>query len=293
MILIADSGSTKTDWILTDGKTNHIRYSTIGYNPYFIDSESIYKSLSVKLVTQFDVSTVKTIFFYGAGCSTPGKSAIVYKALARCFPYSEVFVKHDMLGAAKALLGNDKGFVAIIGTGSNTGIYNGMDIEQNIDSLGYLLGDEGSGSHIGKKIIRDFMRGHLPLELKNKFNLVHQHSHEDIFDSIYNKLLPNRFLASFCKFADENKEHEYIQKIVSESFNDFFKNLVTKYPEYEKYTFNCVGSVGYIFQDMLKEIAKSYTMNMGKMIASPIEDLLTYHLSQDNLIGKVADIEVE
>lgn len=293
MILIADSGSTKTDWILTDGKKNHTRYSTIGYNPYFIDSESIYNSLSVKLISQLDATKVKSVFFYGAGCSTPEKNAIVYKALVRCFPDSEVFVKHDMLGAAKALLGNDKGFVAIIGTGSNTGLYNGIEIEKNIDSLGYLLGDEGSGSHIGKKIVRDFMRGHLPLELTNRFNLVYQHSHEDIFDSIYNKLLPNRFLASFCKFADENKEHEYIKRIVSESFNDFFKNLVTKYPEYEKYSFNCVGSVGYIFQDLLKEVAKSYTMNMGKLIASPIEALVNYHLSQNSSKGTVVDTKVE
>ena len=293
MILIADSGSTKTDWILTDGGGNNTRYSTIGYNPFFTDSESICSSLSVKLICQLDTSTVKTIYFYGAGCSTPKKNAIVYKALAKCFPDAEVFVKHDMLGAAKALLGNDKGFVAIIGTGSNTGLYNGMEIEKNVDSLGYLLGDEGSGSHIGKKIIRDFMRGLLPLELTKKFNLAYLHSHEDIYDSIYNKLLPNRFLASFCKFADENKEHEYIKNIVRESFNDFFKNLVTKYPGYEKYSFNCAGSVGYIFQDLLKDVAKSYTMSIGKMIASPIEALANYHLNQNNSNDTLLEVKPE
>lgn len=282
MILVADSGSTKTDWILTNDNKNQSRYSTIGYNPYFIDSESIYDSITLKLKSQLDGAAVKKVFFYGAGCSTPEKKEIVYKALIRCFPDSEVGVMHDLLGAARALLGNNCGFAAIIGTGSNTCIYDGKDVENNIDSLGYLLGDEGSGSYIGKKIIKDFMRGYLPSELQLKFNQAYRLSNEEIFDSLYNKPLPNRFLASFCKFADENKEHEYVKIIIRESFDDFFKNLVSKYPDYEKYSFNCVGSVGYIFKDILKEVAKSYKMEIGKMISSPIEDLVNYHLNQNN-----------
>src|ERR1019366_1046246 len=156
----------------------------------------------------------------------------------------------------------------------------GKEIEKNIDSLGYLLGDEGSGSYIGKKIVKGFMRGYMPPELQDKFSKTYQLSNEDIFDSIYHSTFPNRFLASFCKFADENKEHEYIEKIVRESFNDLFKNLVSRYPGYEKYNFNCVGSVGYIFKDILKEVAKSYKMEIGKMISSPIEDLVNYHFNQ-------------
>ncbi len=286
MILIADSGSTKTDWILTDENKNKTRYSTVGYNPYFIDSESIYDSITLKLKSQLDGATVKKVFFYGAGCSTPEKVAIVYNALSKCFPNSEVFVEHDLLGAAKALLGDNRGFAAIIGTGSNTCIYNGIGIVKNIDSLGYLLGDEGSGSYIGKKIVKDFMRGYMPPELFDKFSKTYQLSNEDIFDSIYHTTFPNRFLASFCKFADENKEHEYIKNIVRESFNDLFKNLVSRYPGYEKYNFNCVGSVGYIFKDILKEVAKSYKMEIGKMISSPIEDLVNYHFNQKTIIKK-------
>ena len=285
MVLIADSGSTKTDWILTDENKNQTRYNTVGYNPHFINAENIYDSLSLKLVSQLDAPAVKTIYFYGAGCSTPEKAAIVHSALFKCFPNSELFVKHDMLGAAKALLGNNPGFAAIIGTGSNTCIYDGVKIEKNIDSLGYLLGDEGSGCHIGKRIVQDFMRGNLPSELHDKFNMTYQYSHADIYDIIYNKPSPNRFLAGFCKFADENKEHEYIKKIIRESFNDFFKKLVSKYPEYEQYSFNCVGSVGYIFKDILKEVAKVYKMKIGKMISSPIEELVNYHLNQTSSIS--------
>jgi N-acetylglucosamine kinase-like BadF-type ATPase len=278
MLLIADSGSTKTDWVLTDGKNNKSHYNTIGYNPYFIDTEKIYQSLAQTLVPQLDTSGVKKIFFYGAGCSTPEQKAIVYKAISACFSDSAIEVGHDLLAAARALLGKERGFAAIIGTGSNTCVYNGKEIEKNIDSLGYLLGDEGSGCYIGKKIVRDFMRGNLPAELHRKFDQKYHLTHADIFDSMYNKLAPNRFLAGFCKFADENKKSDYIRKIVEESFNDFFIHLVSKYPGYEKLSFNCVGSVGFIFKDVLTAVAQSYHMKIGKLIPSPIEDLVNYHL---------------
>lgn len=278
MLLIADSGSTKTDWVLTDGKDNKFHYNTIGYNPYFIDTEKIYQSLTKTLVSQLEASKVTKIFFYGAGCSTSGQKAIVHKALAKCFPKSVIEVDHDLLAAARALLGNDRGFAAIIGTGSNTCVYNGKKVEKNIDSLGYLLGDEGSGCYIGKKIVRDYMRGYLPPKLHQKFDDKYHLTHADIFDSMYNKPAPNRFLAGFCKFADENKKSDYIRNIVKECFNDFFTQLVSKYPGHEKLSFNCVGSVGFIFKDILTEVARSYNMKIGKLIPSPIEDLVNYHL---------------
>lgn len=278
MILIADSGSTKTDWVLTDRDKIKFRYSTIGYNPYFTDADNIYSSISQTLIPKFDASIVRKIFFYGAGCSTSENVSVVYKALSKCFGNSEVLVAHDMLAAARALLGTHRGFAAIIGTGSNTCVYDGAEIETNIDSLGYLLGDEGSGSHIGKKIIRDFMRGYLPCELHKKFKEMYHLSHADVFDSMYNKPSPNRFLASFCTFADEHKQHSYIQNIVKESFNDFFKNLVSKYHGYEEFSFNCVGSVAYIFKDLLTEVSESYKMKAGKIIPSPIEGLVNYHI---------------
>lgn len=279
MLLIADSGSTKTDWILIDEEKKQSRYNTIGYNPYFIDTDKIVQSLTGTLVSQLDSSKVKKIFFYGAGCSTSEKAAVVFKALSRCFTRAEISVNHDMLAAARALLGDTRGFAAIIGTGSNTCIYDGKGVEKNIDSLGYLLGDEGSGCYIGKKIARDFLRGYLPTELQKKFDEKYHLTYADILDSLYNKPLPNRFLAGFCKFADENKQHVHIQKIVKESFTDFFENLVSRYPGYEKLSFNCVGSVGFIFKDILSEVAKSYNMKVGKLIQSPIEELADYHVN--------------
>ncbi|MBL7892279.1 MAG: N-acetylglucosamine kinase [Bacteroidia bacterium] len=281
MLLIADSGSTKTDWVLIDKGKKQSRYNTIGYNPYFITTEKICDSLSQTLLPQLDAGSIKKIFFYGAGCSTPQKAAILFNALSKCFINAEVFVNHDMLAAARALLGNSRGFAAIIGTGSNTCIYDGKGIEKNIDSLGYLLGDEGSGCYIGKKIVRDFLRGYLPTELQQKFDEKYRLTYADILDSLYNKPLPNRFLAGFCKFADENKQHPHIQKIVKESFVDFFENLVSRYPGYEKLSFNCVGSVGFIFKDVLSEIGRSHNMKIGKLTASPINDLVNYHIENE------------
>jgi glucosamine kinase len=278
MILIADSGSTKTDWVLLDDKSR-FRYKTIGYNPYFTNSENIYHSVSETLLPQLDPTVVKKVFFYGAGCSEAEKTLIVDKALTRCFVNAEVIVGHDMLAAARALLGNKPGFAAIIGTGSNTCLYDGKWVEKNIDSLGYLLGDEGSGSYIGKKIVKEFMRGYLPDDLEKDFKERYKLTNPDIFDHLYNKPLPNRFLASFCMFAHEHKTNDRIRQIVKESFEDFFKNLVCKYPGYRKYSFNCIGSVAFIFKDILSEVAAANGMETGKILHSPIDDLVVYHLT--------------
>ncbi len=278
-LLIADSGSTKTDWVLIE-QNNRSSFKTIGYNPYFIDAESIYRSLVKELGPHFDPSIVEKVFFYGAGCSNEANVSIANIALSGYFINAELFIGHDMLGAARALLGCERGFAAILGTGSNSCIYNGKDIEKNIDSLGYLLGDEGSGSNIGKKIVRDFLRGYLPAELHKKFYEMYDYDQSGIFNSLYNKPLPNRFLAGFCKFAHENKEHEHIQRIVKESFNDFFKNLVSNYADYAQYKFNCIGSVGFIFNNILNEVASSYEMECGKIIHSPIDDLVKFHSAE-------------
>jgi glucosamine kinase len=212
---------------------------------------------------------------------------IVSKALHRCFIKARVFVGHDMLAAARALLGNKRGFAAIIGTGSNTCLYDGSEVEKNIDSLGYLLGDEGSGSYIGKKVVKDFMRGYLPAELEEKFRRKYNLSNEDIFSALYNKPLPNRFLAGFCLFADENKEHPHIAGLVEEAFNDFFRNLVSRYPGYEQYSFNCVGSVAFAFRQILEKVALSYGMSTGKIVHSPIDNLVQYHQTYSMKATKV------
>jgi len=280
MLLIADGGSTKTAWSLVNPNTGEINeYRTEGYNPYFIGTDGIIHSLNNQLLPDLETDQVKQIFFYGAGCSTPEKNDVVFQAIKTCFPQSTIYVGHDMLAAARALLQNEKGFAAILGTGANTCMYDGKNVSLNIDSLGYLMGDEGSGSYIGKKVVRDFMRGYLPDDLQKAFAEKYQLSNEDIFDNLYHKPLPNRFLASFCDFAADHYQHQHIKELIRQSFFDFFNNLVSHYPDYKKYSFNCIGSVGFNFKDILLEVGEQqFGMKPGKLLPSPITELVRYHL---------------
>ncbi len=278
MIIIADGGSTKTNWCLLNDEQKRIYFNTEGYNPYFSDTEYIINSLKNNLPSDLKIAGITELYYYGAGCSTAEKVDTVVKAMESVFSSAKVFVGHDLLAAARALLGVKPGFAAILGTGTNTCLYNGQDITLNIDSLGYFLGDEGSGSYIGKRLLRDYMRGFMPGNLQEVFYETYKLNDEDILDNLYNKPLPNRFCASFSKFIYDNNNYvEYTRDVVGEAFRAFFKNLVSRYPEYQKHSLNCVGSVGYNFRDILAEVANEYGMQVGKIIRSPIDDLVNYH----------------
>lgn len=280
MILIADGGSTKTSWCQLDlaDPQQRVHFNTEGYNPYFIDTAGIVASLDASLPDTLNRQAVREVSYYGAGCSTEQNVAIVEKAMRQVFPLANVFVGHDLLASARALLGNKPGFAAILGTGTNSAIYDGKDITHNIDSLGYFLGDEGSGSWIGKRLLRDYMRGLLPDGLQEAFREQYGLDNEQIFDRVYNQPLPNRFLASFSKFAYDHNNVSYCRDIVVDGFEAFFQNLVIQYPGYQNYSFNCVGSVGYNFRDALAQVARAHGMEVGKIIRSPIDSLVDYHV---------------
>jgi len=279
MIIIADGGSTKTNWCLLNEEGHKIYFNTEGYNPYFSNTEYIIDSLGRTLPQDIAYEKVEQVFYYGAGVHNEEKAEIVKKALQVQFPKSEVNVGHDLLAAARALLGDQKGFAAILGTGTNTCIYDGQDVALNIDSLAYILGDEGSGCYIGKKLIADYIRGYMPEEVREVFTETYKLTPDEIIDQVYTKPLPNRFLASFSKFVYDNPVNiEYSRNIVKSSFTDFFENLVVHYPNYQDYTFNCIGSVGYNFRNVLEELAQKYGMQVGRIIRSPIDDLVKYHV---------------
>ncbi|GEO04688.1 ATPase [Adhaeribacter aerolatus] len=277
MIIIADGGSTKTSWCLITESNSKVYFNTEGYNPYFSDTPVIISSLQRSLPENLKKTEVTELYYYGAGCSTPENNEIVAAAMRAVFTNAKVKVGHDLLAAARALLGVDAGFAAILGTGTNTCYYDGYDVTMNIDSLGYFLGDEGSGSSLGKRLLRDYMRGYLPEGMSKIFKDTYELDNEAIFDHLYNKPLPNRFLASFSKFLYENNNFSYSREVVKESFDTFFKNLVCHYPGYQEHTFNCVGSVAYNFRDILEEVALENGMEMGTIIRSPIDNLVYYH----------------
>ncbi|WP_199117085.1 N-acetylglucosamine kinase [Pedobacter sp. ASV28] len=282
MRLIADGGSTKTNWCLINEAGRKIHFNTEGYNPYFAKGAYIESSLRSSLPDSLDADKLQEVYYYGAGCSTDTNKKIVGDAMQKVFVNAQIHIDHDLLASCRALLGDEPGFAAILGTGTNTCLYDGAEITLNIDSLGYFLGDEGSGSNIGKRILADYMKGFMPKGLSESFFNIYGLTNEDIFDNIYNKPLPNRFCASFSKFLYDFKTvyPEYTEDVIDTAFTAFFEKLVVHYPNYKKHLLNCVGSVGYSFRDRLSVIADKYEMGVGKIIRSPIDDLVDYHLSK-------------
>ncbi|MBD1426402.1 N-acetylglucosamine kinase [Sphingobacterium arenae] len=281
MIIIADGGSTKTNWCLLDDSNKKIYFNTEGYNPYFVDSEYIVNSLKKGLPSDLPFDKITEVNYYGAGVHNEEKAKIVEMAMQKVFPNAKVEIGHDLLAAARALLADQPGFAAILGTGTNTCVYDGEKITHNIDSAAYILGDEGSGSYIGKKLLTDFIRGLMPEAVEKLFFETYKLTPDEIMDNVYTKPLANRFCASFSKFVyDNNVNMEYTRGIVEEAFDTFFKNLVSKYPDYQTHTFNCIGSVAYNFRNVLEETAKRYGMEVGKIIRSPIDDLVVYHINR-------------
>jgi glucosamine kinase len=288
MLLIADSGSTKTDWRLVDSQKNIYQFGTIGFNPYFQDSDSIASELRVSLRPNIDrlgLEGVDTdhlhIYFYGAGCSTPDKCRQVETALKEIFPFAQIEVQHDLLAASRALCGNHKGIVAILGTGSNSCYYDGYMVAENVPSLGFILGDEGSGAHIGKQFITDYLNKEMPWSLADDLYETYKLKRETILDVIYRKPMPNRFLASFSRFIHQHKEEPYVVRLISSSFNQFFNKHICKYPLHKDVKMHCVGSVAYYYSDILKAVADEKGVKIDKIIEAPISGLMLYHLSNN------------
>jgi N-acetylglucosamine kinase-like BadF-type ATPase len=222
------------------------------------------------------------IFFYGAGCGTELRREIIRKALHQNFPGAPVIVETDLTGAAHAMLGDEPGMVVILGTGTNSGIYDGKRIVTTIDSLGYILGDEGSGAAIGRKMVRDYLRNYFPSPLGDLFKEEFPFTRDQVLDRLYYQPFPSRFLAQWVKFAARHIQQSYIQSIVQESFKELFQQLIVHYDAYRQYPFNCCGSVGYIFKEILEATAVQFGITPGRILASPIDDLLAWHLKSSS-----------
>ena len=277
MILIADSGSTKTDWRCVDENQKITSFQTIGFNPYHISEKEILTELvSSKLtIVQYEV---KQVVFYGAGCSSLEKSNEIKTALQQFFANAKVEVNHDLLAAARALCGHEKGMVAILGTGSNTCLFDGEQIVKNVSSLGYILGDEGSGSYIGKKFISALFTNELSDEMMNKYKSSFSFDLNDVLDAVYKKHLPNKFLAQFVPFVFEHRNVPKIASIIDTCFTDFFEKHICKYENYQQYPLNIIGSVGFIYKDEIEKVAARYQVKLGKVIKQPIEELVRFHV---------------
>ena len=278
MILIADGGSTKANWCLIRQENEVLYFSTEGYNPYYVDSDYIRASLHKALPEEMRREAVTAVHFYGAGCE-PSTETVIIRALSALFENAGVTVGSDLLAAAQALLGNKPGFAAILGTGTNTCLYDGKQVIHSIDPLGYMLGDEGSGSYIGKKLLIAYCREYLPLPLRRQFLAVYGLTKEAIMERVYKDPLANRFCAGFTSFVKQHLHDPFIHQLAANAFHDFFRALVCHYPGYASHALNCVGSIAFHFEDILKETAAHYGMAMGHIIQDPIKGLADYYQS--------------
>jgi len=278
MILIADSGSTKTEWSLI-AKENDIRsFQTIGFNPYFIDSAGIEAELEKNLLPYVNQNQITKVFFYGSGCSSLQKKDIIREPLEGFFRLADVEIEHDLLAAARSLCGNKAGIACILGTGSNSCLYNGNEISENVESVGYLFGDEGSGSYIGKQFISAYLRNELPDDLKTDFEKKYPYRFFNILDAVYKQAFPNRFLASFSPFLAENIKHPFVYQLISDAFDKFFHYQISHYTNYKTQILNCTGSIGYYYKDILLETAEKWDVKVNLIEKTPMNGLIKYHL---------------
>ena len=278
MVLLIESGSSKTDWCLLDGKTIVRTIQTIGLNPYFVDSHKISDLIESEILPLISSKgSVTEINFYGAGCSNEKMCGIVEMGLRNKFASAKIHVLSDMLAAARSLCGNGPGFVAILGTGSNSCAYNDGIIIEQIPSLGFILGDEGSGSDLGKKILQAYCYKEMKPKLLNEFERRFNVDRDFIIETLYKKPMPNRFVASFVPFIVENP-NEGFSAMISESFNSFLTKHIEKYTLLPKSTaVYLTGSIAWVFREILSTEIKRHGFTLGGISQSPLQGLIEYH----------------
>lgn len=277
MILIADSGSTKTDWVLND-RGEITGFQTQGFNPYlFSTSEKYTLQLKSEFPSALLSKSIDQIAFYGTGCSTDQNKKFVTQALQGIYPSSIIEVNHDLIGAARGLCGHNAGIVCILGTGSNACLFDGEKIISKDRNLGYVLGDEGSGANLGKKLVIAFLHEEMPEQLMKKFYDQYKVNREIILQKVYKEPFPNRYLASFSTFLYEHLAADFCSQLVKDAFSQFFEIYITKIDHYLDYKVNVTGSIGYYFRTLLEEVAAGYGINLGRLLQSPMAGLIEYH----------------
>lgn len=278
ILLLADSGSTKTDWVVLENGKLLFKTNTIGFNPYFQTKEKIENELVQTLKPELSdfLSRIERVVYYGSGCSTAEKCRIVEEAIKGALKVFKVEVSHDLLAAARALCKREWGIAAILGTGSNSCLYDGANILENVPSTGYLWSDYGGGSQIGKFLIRDYFEGAMPEDLKTSFEAA-GYNREIILDKVYKTDVPSKYLASVSLFVSNNPTHPHIIKVLNECFDSFFVQQINKYSNSKEYKIHLVGSVAYYYKPIIEIAAVKHGYQLGSVLQSPMSGLIEYH----------------
>ncbi len=276
MYVIAESSSTRTEWSLVEGGQLVEHAITQGLNPFFQSRREISHSIRLELPEVFFKRRWSHIYFYGAGCSSAEKNKIVELSLVAQFK-TPVTVMSDLLGAARGLLVREPGLACILGTGSNSCLYNGKEIVRNVRSLGFILGDEGSGAALGRIFLGDAMKGIAPAHLTNAFFSEFQITPDDVMDAVYNNASANRNLRSYSTFLSNHLDDDYVHDLIEQEFGRFFERNICQYERYKDYPVAFVGTVATTFSDILLEVAMQFDVTVQKIVRSSMPGLITYH----------------
>ena len=277
MNLIADSGSTKTAWCLFCGSQIIKRFESVGLNPFFQTEKEIEIQLNEALLPQIVGNNVENIYFYGAGCADPVKNNALEELLKLVVGAKEAFVASDMLGAARGLLGRERGIACILGTGANSGVYDGEALVKGVYAGGYILGDEGSGGVLGKLLISDWVKKQMPQDIYDALTEEYGLTYLGIVDRVYKQPFPNRWLAQFTKFMSARRENEYIHNLLVGAFKAFFERNIKQYEEWKELEVGFIGSIAFYFNAELREAAEMCGIKLGKVMQNPIDGLVEYH----------------
>jgi len=276
MIIIADSGGSKTDWRLLKTDRSIAQVSSPGFNAYYQPIDDLKKAVQNSLLPEVREDVTK-IFFYGSGVSSVKNQLAIKSVFLEYFPQSNIEIGWDLLAAARALCGEEPGIACILGTGSNSCLYDGKEITDNVANLGWILADEGSGANIGKKFLLDYVRGKMPGDLAKQFQTRFPLSREEFLEKIYQQEKPSAFLASFAKFIFQHIEDPYCYKLVYASFSEFYENNVMQYKGHQNLKVHFTGSIAFYFSDLLRQVANDKGITVKNILEGPIAGLTLYH----------------
>ena len=277
MQLIADSGSTKTTWCVADKGSVVAQRLTGGMNPFFQSEEEMRRLLAEELLPGLEGFAITQIFFYGAGCAFPEQTEAVRRAVLSLWNGADVRVESDLVGAAHSLCGDEAGIACILGTGSNSCLYDGRSIRQQVSPLGFILGDEGSGAVLGRRLVGDCLKRQMPARLAQALLEAYDLTPERILEKVYRQPFPNRFLASLVPFIRAHIDEEAMRRLVDEEFTRFFRRNVMMYTGYERLPVHFAGSVAYHFRDILQAVAQRLSLQLGRVEASPLDGLVEFY----------------
>lgn len=281
MILIADSGGSKTDWRLIQKDGSIGQASAPGFNPYYQPIEDLKKNVQEILLPKINADPVQKIFFYGAGVSSVKNQLTIKSAFLEFFPEAQIEIGWDLLAAARALCGHEPGIACIMGTGSNSCLYDGEKIIGNVANLGWILADEGSGANIGRKFLVDYLRKVMPEKLADQFHARFPLSREEFLEKVYQQEKPSAFLASFAKFIFQHLDDPYCYKLIYDSFAEFYENNVMKYDNYQNLKVHFTGSIAFYFSDILRQVANDKGITVKNILEGPIAGLTLFHQSDN------------